>query len=77
MREQARAPLPRGLRDGQQVTLLAFLPGQRLVEADGRRFTVAMSNLRTELLWEERAEAGWEGEEAVVLTTELGAAALA
>lgn len=51
VRQQARKSLPRGLRDGQQVTLLAFLPGHRLVQAeDGACFTVAMSHIRTELV---------------------------
>ena len=40
-------PLPSGLRDGQQVTVIDFLPGHRVVELDGRRFTVAMSNIHS------------------------------
>ncbi len=40
-------PLPVGLRDGQQVTVIAFLPGHRVVEFEGRRFTVAMANVHS------------------------------
>ncbi|MBX3743715.1 MAG: hypothetical protein KF833_00250 [Verrucomicrobiae bacterium] len=44
--ERERYPLPRGLRAGQQVTVLGFLPAQRMVGAGGRRFVVSMSNIR-------------------------------
>ena len=41
--------LPAGLRDGQQVTVIAFLPAYRVVEAEGHRFAVPMGAIRSGL----------------------------
>ncbi len=55
VRGQQVYPLPAGLRDGQEVIVIAFLPGRRIVEAAGRRFTVAMGNIHSGwLAWSPR-----------------------